>query len=99
MVGKRFTDALRAIPLFPGRRVRGYGGLVFAGRARRFALLSVLLVAAYFATAPFFYDSPAVDVVAGWIAVAGGAILTAAGTAAYVTGAIIRTDHGAAPAG
>ena len=71
------------------------GGLVLAGRARRFALLSVLLVAAYFATAPFFYDSPAVDVIAGWIALAGGAILAAAGTATYVTGAVIRSDHGA----
>ena len=84
----------------PGGRPAGGGGaagggLVLAGRARRFALLSVLLVAAYFATAPFFYDSPAVDVVAGWIALTGGAILAAAGTATYVTGAVIRLDHGA----
>ena len=51
-------------------------------------------MAAYFATAPFFYDSPAVDVIAGWIAVAGGGILAAAGTTVAVSGAIIRTDHG-----
>ena len=70
------------------------GGLLIGGAARRFVLLAVLLVAAYFATAPFFYYSPAVDVIAGWIALTGGAILTAAGTTAAVTGAIIRTDHG-----
>ena len=56
------------------------GGLVLGGAARRF----LLLVAAYFATAPFFYDSPAVDVIAGWIAVAGGGILAAAGTTVAV---------------
>ncbi len=71
------------------------GSLVLGGAARRFLLLAVMLVAAaYFATAPFFYDSPAVDVIAGWIAIAGGGILAAAGTTVAVSGAIIRTDHG-----
>ena len=49
---------------------------------------------AYFATAPFFYQSPAVDVIAGWIAVTSGIILSAAGTAARVQGALIFTPHG-----
>ena len=71
------------------------GGLVLGGAARRFLLLAALLVAAYFATAPLFYESAAVDVIAGWIAVTGGAILAAAGTTATVSGAIIRTAHGA----
>ena len=69
-------------------------GLAIGDAARRFLLVAVLLVAAYFATAPFFYDSPAVDVIAGWIAVTGGGILAAAGTTAAVSGTIIRTDHG-----
>ena len=70
------------------------GGLALGVAARRFLLLAVLLVAGYFATAPFFYESAFVDVVAGWIAVTGGVILAAAGTAA-VSGAVIRTAHGA----
>ena len=44
------------------------GGVVLGPAARRFLLLAALLVVAYFATAPFFYQSPAVDVIAGWIA-------------------------------
>ena len=71
------------------------GGTVLGPAARRFLLLAALLVAAYFATAPFFYQSPAVDVIAGWIAVAGGTILAAAGTTAIVQGALIYTTHGA----
>ena len=71
------------------------GGLVLGAAARRFLLLAALLVAAYFATAPLFYESAFVDVVAGWIAVTGGAILTASGATVAVSGAIIRTAHGA----
>ena len=71
------------------------GGIVLGAAARRFLLLAVLLVAAYFATAPLFYESPAVDVIAVWIAATGGAILAAAGTTVTVDGAIIRTTHGA----
>ena len=71
------------------------GGLAIGAAARRFLLLAALLVAAYFATAPLFYESAAVDVIAGWIAVTGGAILAAAGTTATVSGVIIRTAHGA----
>ncbi|MCY4637560.1 MAG: hypothetical protein OXG04_24235 [Acidobacteria bacterium] len=71
------------------------GGIVLGAAARRFLLLTVLLVAAYFATAPLFYESPAVDVIAVWIAATGGAILAAAGTTVTVDGAIIRTTHGA----
>ena len=71
------------------------GGMVLGTAARRFLLLATLLVAAYFATAPHFYESAGVDVIAGWIAVTGGAILAVAGTTAEVSGAIIRTAHGA----
>ena len=70
------------------------GGAVLGPAAGRFLLLAALLVVAYFATAPFFYQSPAVDVIAGWIAVASGTILSAAGTAARVQGALIFTSHG-----
>ena len=71
------------------------GGLVVGGATRRFLLLAALLVAAYFATAPLFYESAGVDVIAGWIAVTGGTILAAAGTTVTTSGAIIRTTHGA----
>ena len=71
------------------------GATVLGGAARRFLVLAALLVVAYFATAPFFYRSPAVDVIAGWIAAAGGAMLIAAGTGAAVDGPLIRTAHGA----
>ena len=64
------------------------------GAARRFLLLAAALVAAYFAAAPIFYDSPAVNRIAGRIAAAGGAILMASGTAATVFGPVIRTAHG-----
>ena len=77
-----------------GADVASFGGLALGVAARRFLVLAALLVAAYFATAPFFYESPAVDVIAGWIAVTGGAILAAAGTTAAVSGAVIRTAHG-----
>ena len=71
------------------------GAPVLGAASRRFLLLAALLVAVYFATAPFFYESAFVDVVAGWIAVAGGAILAAAGTTVALSGPIIRTTHGA----
>ena len=71
------------------------GAFVPGGAGRRFLVLAALLVVVYFATAPFFYRSPAVDVVAGWIAAGGGAILTLARTAATVDGPLIRTAHGA----
>ena len=77
-----------------GEEMASFGGLALGDAARRFLLLAALLVAGYFATAPFFYESAFVDVVAGWIAVTGGAILAASGTAA-VSGAVIRTAHGA----
>ena len=70
------------------------GGFVLGAAARRFLLLAAFLVAVYFATAPLFYESAFVDVVAGWIAVTGGAILAAAGTTVAVSGAIIRTAPG-----
>ena len=71
------------------------GGFVLGAAPRRFLLLAAVLVAAYFATAPFFYESAGVDVIAGWIAVTGGTIMTAAGTAATVDGPVIRNVHGA----
>ena len=70
-------------------------GMVLGTAARCFLLLATLLVAAYFATAPHFYESAGVDIIAGWIAVTGGAILVVTGTTAEVSGAIIRTAHGA----
>ncbi len=76
----------------PGRRA---GPLLLGGATRRFLVSAALLVVVYFATAPFFYQSPAVDVIAGWIAATGGAILTAARTTATVDGPLIRTTHGA----
>ena len=69
--------------------------IALSAAARRFVVLAVVLVVAYFATAPFFYESSFVDVVvARWIAATGGAILVAAGTAVTVAGPVIRTAHG-----
>ena len=73
----------------------GPGGFELGAAPRRFLLLAALLVAAYFATAPFFYESAGVDVIAGWIAVTGGTIMTLAGTTATVSGPVIRNAHGA----
>ena len=64
------------------------------GAERRFLLLAAVLVAAYFAAAPIFYDSPVVNRIAGWVAAAGGTLLTAAGATATVSGAVIQTAHG-----
>ena len=67
---------------------------VLGGAARRFLVLTAALVAAYFAAAPFFYGSDLVRVLAGWVALAGGTVLSAAGTEATVLGVGIRTAHG-----
>ena len=67
---------------------------VLGGAARRFLVLTAALVAVYFAAAPFFYGSDLVRVLAGWVALAGGTVLTAAGTEATVMGAGIRTAYG-----
>lgn len=73
----------------------GFGApAVLGGATRRFVVLTAVLVAVYFAGAPFFYGSDLVRVLAGWIALTGGAVLTAAGTAATVNGAGILTPHG-----
>ena len=82
----------RAAPA--GGATGGAGGIVLGAAARRFMLLAAALVVVYFATAPFFYESAFVDVVARWIAATGGAILTAAGTTTAVSGAVILTVHG-----
>ena len=92
-MGRQRFDLADGPPEFHGGATAG--GFVLGTAAQRFLLLAALLVAAYFATAPLFYESAFVDVVAGWIAVTGGAILAAAGTTALVSGAIIRTTHGA----
>ena len=68
--------------------------LLLGGATRRFLLLTAVLVAAYFAAAPFFYQSSLVRVLAGWVALTGGAILTAAGTETTVIGAGLHTAHG-----
>ena len=75
--------------------VASFGGLALGVAARRFLVLAALLVAAYFATAPFFYESAFVDVVAGWIAATGGGILAATGATVALSGPVIRTAHGA----
>ena len=67
---------------------------VLGGTARRFLVLTAALVAVYFAAAPFFYQSDLVRVLAGWVALAGGTVLSAAGTEATVMGAGIRTAYG-----
>ena len=71
------------------------GGLVLGAASRRFLLVAAVLVASYFATAPLFYESAFVDVVAGWIAATGGGILAATGATVTLYGPIIRTAHGA----
>ena len=91
-VGADTADSPRAAAETPAAAVAA--PTVLGGAARRFLLLAAGLVTAYFATAPFFYESAAVDVVAGWIAATGGAILGAAGTAVRVAGPVIRTAHG-----
>ena len=91
-MGRQGFGAEGGVPADPGGAATS--GFVLGGAARRFLLLAALLVAVYFATAPFFYESAAVDVIAGWIAVAGGGILAAAGTTVTVSGPIIRTAHG-----
>ncbi len=68
--------------------------LLLGGATRRFLVLTAVLVAAYFAAAPFFYQSSLVRVLAGWVALTGGAILTAAGTETTVIGAGLHTAHG-----
>ena len=68
--------------------------LVLGGATRRFLVLTAALVAAYFAAAPFFYGSDLVRVLAGWVALSGGAILTAGGTETTVIGAGLHTPHG-----
>ena len=78
-----------------GGAAEATAGLVLGAASRRFLLLAALLVAVYFATAPFFYESPFVDVVAGWIAATGGGILAATGATVALSGPIIRTAHGA----
>ena len=91
-MGRQGFGVAGGAPAVPGGAAAG--AFVLGGAARRFLLLAALLVAAYFATAPFFYESAAVDVIAGWIAIAGGAILAGAGTTVTVSGAILRTAHG-----
>ena len=83
-------------PSAPGAAAGGMLGAVpvLGGATRRFMVLTAVFVAAYFAAAPFFYGSDLVRVLAGWIALTGGAVLTAAGTAATVNGAGIITAHG-----
>ena len=83
-------------PPAPGAAAAGVFGTVpvLGGATRRFLVLTAALVAAYFAAAPFFYQSSLVRVLAGWVALAGGTILTAAGTEATVVGVGIRTAHG-----
>ena len=90
--GADTADGPRAAATTTG--AAGGAPAVLGGAARRFLVLAGVLVAVYFATAPFFYESAAVDVIAGWIAATGGAILGAAGTTVRVAGPVIRTAHG-----
>ena len=72
----------------------GFGAIGLSGAARRFMLLTVLLVVAYFALTPPVYSSPLVNVLASWVAMVGGGLLAAAGTAVSVSGPVLRTSHG-----
>ena len=72
----------------------GFGAVGLSGAARQFLLLTVLFVVAYFALTPLVYESPVVNVLAGWVAVVGGGMLAAAGTTVNVSGALLRTSHG-----
>ena len=72
----------------------GFGAIGLSGAARRFMLLTVLLVVAYFALTPPVYSSPLVNVLASWVAMVGGGMLAAAGTAVSVSGPVLRTSHG-----
>jgi hypothetical protein len=61
------------------------------GPARRFLLLTVVGVAAYFAAAGWFYESDLVRTLGGWVATIGGGILAAIGVSATVSGNVVRT--------
>ena len=63
--------------------------------ARRFLLLTVVGVAAYFAAAGWFYESDLVRTLAGWVAMTSGGLLAAFGVSVMVSGAVVRTAHGA----
>ena len=70
------------------------GGFLPGGALRRFLFAATALVVLYFATAPFFYEHPAVDVIAERIARTAGAMLAAAGTEVQAHSGIVWTDHG-----
>ena len=72
----------------------GFGAVGLSGAARRFMLLTVLLVVAYFALTPLVYQSRMVNVLGSWVAMVGGGLLAAAGTTVSVSGAALRTPHG-----
>ena len=73
----------------------GFGAVGLNGAARKFLLLTVLFVVAYFALTSLVYRSHAVNVLASWVAVVGGGLLAAAGTTVSVSGTLLRTSHGA----
>ena len=65
------------------------------GPARRFLLLTVVGVAAYFAAAGWFYESDLVRTLGGWVAMTSGGLLAAFGVSATVSGNVVSTAHGA----
>jgi hypothetical protein len=74
------------------------GGELIAPARRplaRFLLLAMVFTAAYFALAPWLYDSRALYVVAAWAAGAAAIILSALGASVAVSGNILQTTHGA----
>ena len=70
-------------------------GRPWHGPARRFLLLTVVGVAAYFAAAGWFYESDLLRTLGGWVATAGAGVLAAVGMSATVSGNVVRTAHGA----
>ena len=72
----------------------GIGAVGLNGATRRFMLLTVLLVVAYFALTPLVYESRMVSILGGWVALVGGGLLAAAGTTVNVSGQLLRTSHG-----
>ena len=81
-----------------GPAVHGAGsdpGVAWQGPARRFLLLTVVGVAAYFAVAGWMYESALLRTLGGWVATTSAGILAALGVSATATGNVVRTTHGA----
>ena len=70
-------------------------GVAWQGPARRFLLLTVVGIVAYFAAAGWVYESALLHTLGIWVATAGAGILAALGVSATAAGNVVRTTHGA----